>query len=97
LDSVHPSGDIKTNYGAVIIRKSRTQKKLIEVYLDLEVETSKLGMEINEKKTKYTVTSTMNIGETLGIYELEIKHSKQSRASNTWEIPLVTPTIITNA
>ena len=39
----------------------------------------------------------MNIGEMQGIYELEIKHSKQSRASNTWEISLVTPTIITNA
>jgi len=39
----------------------------------------------------------MNIGETLGIYELEIKHSKQFRASITWEITLVTITIITNA
>jgi hypothetical protein len=28
------------------------------VYLDLEEETSKLGMEINETKTKYMVTST---------------------------------------
>jgi SUMO ligase MMS21 Smc5/6 complex component len=28
------------------------------VYLDLEEETSKLGMEINENKTKYLVTST---------------------------------------
>ena len=37
---------------------ARTQKKLSEVYLDLENETSKLGMEINEKKTKYMVTST---------------------------------------
>jgi len=37
---------------------ARTQKKLIEVYLDLEEETSKLGMEINENKTKYMVTST---------------------------------------
>ena len=33
----------------------------------------------------------------LGIYELEIKHSKQFRASKTWEISLVTLTIITNA
>ena len=39
----------------------------------------------------------MNIGEMLGICELEMKHSKQSRASNTWEMSLVTPTIITNA
>jgi len=31
---------------------------LTGVYLDLEDETSKLGMEINEKKTKYMVTST---------------------------------------
>ena len=31
---------------------------LTEVCLDLEDETSKLGMEINEKKTKYMVTST---------------------------------------
>ena len=37
---------------------ARTQKKLTEVYLDLEEETSKLGMEINEYKTKYMVTST---------------------------------------
>ena len=36
---------------------ARTQKKLTGVYLDLEDETSKLGMEINEKKTKYLVTS----------------------------------------
>jgi len=28
------------------------------VYLDLEEETSKLGMEINENKSKYMVTST---------------------------------------
>jgi hypothetical protein len=34
------------------------QKKLTKVYLDLEDERSKLGMEINEKKTKYMVTST---------------------------------------
>ena len=39
----------------------------------------------------------MNIGETLGIYGLEIKHSKQFRASSIWEISLVIPTIITNA
>ena len=31
---------------------------LTKVHLDLEDETSKLGMEINEKKTKYMVTST---------------------------------------
>jgi len=37
---------------------ARTQKKLTEVYLDLEEKTSKLGMEINENKTKYMVTST---------------------------------------
>ena len=28
------------------------------------------------------------LGETLGIYELEIKHYKQFRASSTWEISL---------
>ena len=33
------------------------QKKLTEVYLDLEDETSKLGMKINEKKTKYIMYS----------------------------------------
>jgi hypothetical protein len=37
---------------------ARTQKKLTEVYLDLEEEMSKMGMEINENKTKYMVTST---------------------------------------
>jgi len=39
----------------------------------------------------------MNVGETLGIYELEIKHSKQFRVSSIWEISLVILTIITNA
>jgi hypothetical protein len=39
----------------------------------------------------------MNTGEMLGIYELETKHSKQSRASSTWEISSVAPTIIINA
>jgi hypothetical protein len=39
----------------------------------------------------------MDIGETLGIYELEIKHSKQFRASSTWDVSLVTLSIITNA
>jgi hypothetical protein len=39
----------------------------------------------------------MNIEEMLGIYELEIKHLKQFRASNTGEISLLTLTIITNA
>ena len=37
------------------------------MYLDLEKVTCKLGMEINEKKTKYMVTSTYehrrNVGE----------------------------------
>jgi hypothetical protein len=39
----------------------------------------------------------MNTGERLGIYESETKYSKQSRASNTWEITSVTSTVITNA
>jgi hypothetical protein len=39
----------------------------------------------------------MNTGEMLGIFELETKLSKQSRASNDWEISSVTPTIITSA
>jgi hypothetical protein len=34
-------------YADDIVMVTRTQKKLIEVYLDLEEETSKLGMEIN--------------------------------------------------
>ena len=84
-------------YADNIVIVARTQKKLTEVYLDLEEETRKLGMEINEKKLNIWSHPPMNIGEMLGIYELEIKHSKQSRASNTWEISLVTPTIITNA
>ena len=45
-------------YADDILIVARTQKKLTEVYLDLEEETSKLGMEINESKTKYMVTST---------------------------------------
>jgi len=45
-------------YADDIVIVGRTQKKLTEVYLDLEEETSKLGMEINEKRTKYMVTST---------------------------------------
>jgi len=39
----------------------------------------------------------INTGETLAIYDLEIKHSKQFRASSIWEISLVILTIITNA
>ena len=34
-------------YSDEIVTVTRTQKKLTEVYLDLEDETSKLGMEIN--------------------------------------------------
>ena len=45
-------------YADDIVIVTRTQKKLIEVYLDLEDETSKMGMEINVKKTKYMVTFT---------------------------------------
>jgi hypothetical protein len=37
---------------------ARTQKKLTEVYLDIAEEASKLGMEINENRTKYMVTPT---------------------------------------
>ena len=45
-------------YADDIVIVAKTQKKLTELYLDLEEETSKLGMEINENKTKYMVTST---------------------------------------
>jgi hypothetical protein len=54
-------------YADDIVIVARTQKKLIEVYVDLEYETSKLWMEINEKKTKHMVTSTYehkrNVGD----------------------------------
>jgi hypothetical protein len=40
---------------------------------------------------------TINIGEMMRIYELEIKHSKQFRAYNSWEIFLVKLTVRTNA
>ena len=40
-----------------IVIVARTQNKLTEV-IDLKEETSKLGMEINENKTKYMDTST---------------------------------------
>ena len=43
------------------------------------------------------VTSTYEHWRNAGIYELETKHSKQFRASSTWEISLVTQTVITNA
>ena len=36
----------------------------------------------------------VNTGETLGIYELEIKHSKKFRAPSIWEISLATLIII---
>jgi hypothetical protein len=45
---------------------AKTQKKLTEVYLDLEEETGKLGMEINENKTKYMVTSTYELWRNAG-------------------------------
>jgi len=64
VQKIDQKGTIFTNlsqicaYADDIVIVARTQKKLTEVYLDLEDETSKLGMEINEKKTKYMVTST---------------------------------------
>jgi hypothetical protein len=73
-------------YADEILIVARTQKKLTEVYLDLEDETRKLGMKIK-----------LNIWLHPRIYELEIKHSKQFRASSTWEISLVILAIITNA
>jgi len=48
-----------TKCADLIVIVARTQKKLTQVYLDLEEETSKLGMEINENKTKYMVTSNI--------------------------------------
>ena len=36
----------------------------------------------------------MKTGETPGMYGLEIKHSKQFRASSPWEISLVTLIIL---
>ena len=84
-------------YADDIVIVARTQKKLTEVYLDLEEKTSKLGMEINEKKTKGMVTSTYEHRRNAGDLWIGNKHSKQSRASNAWETSLVTPAIITNA
>ena len=64
-------------YADDIVIVARTQKKLIEVYLDLEDETSKLGMKINEKrKLNIWLCPSMNIRETLEIYRLETKHLK---------------------
>jgi hypothetical protein len=45
-------------YADDIVIIARTQKKQTEVYRDLEEETSKLVMEINENETKYMATST---------------------------------------
>jgi hypothetical protein len=50
-----------------------------------------------ELKLNIWLHPPVNIGEMLGIYELEIKHSKQFRASSTWEISLVTLTVTINA
>jgi hypothetical protein len=78
-----------------IVTVARTQKKLTEVtevYLDIAEETSKLGMEIMKIKLNTWLHPPMNTGEILGIYELEIKHLKQFRASNNWEISLATLT-----
>jgi len=83
-------------YADDIVIVAKTQKKLTELYLDLEEETSKLGMEINENKINIWLHPPTNIGETLRIYELERKHSKQFRASSTWEISLVTLTVRAN-
>ena len=63
-------------------RKETKKKKLTEGYLDLEAGTSKLGMEINESKTKYMVTSTCghwrNAGDLrIGNKTLEVVQSFQ--------------------
>jgi len=84
-------------YADDVVIVARTQKKLTEVYLDLEEETSKLGIKINENKTKYMVTSTYEHRRNAGDLRTGNKTSKQFRASSTWEISLVTLTIITNA
>ena len=49
------------------------KKKLTEVYLDLEEETSKLRMEINERKTKYMATYTYEHGRNAGDLRIENK------------------------
>ena len=78
-------------YADDIVNVARTQKKLTEVYLDLEDETSKLGMEINEKKTKYMVTSTYehrrNAGDLrIGNKTFEAVQSFQYLGNNTSNI-----------
>jgi len=50
-----------------------------------------------KRKLNIWLHPPMNTGEMLGIYELETKYSNQSRASSTWEISSVTPTLIINA
>ena len=80
-------------------RKERIQHLYIYLFIYLFIHSS-IYPPIHPSITvclKLCNLKPMNIGEMQGIYELEIKHSKQSRASNTWEISLVTPTIITNA
>jgi hypothetical protein len=64
IQKIDQTGTISTKLSQICARAddivivARTQKKLTEVYLDLEEDMSKLGMEINENKTKYMVTST---------------------------------------
>jgi sorting nexin-29 len=60
-------------YADDIVIVARKQRKLIEVYLDLEEETSKLGMEMNENKTKYTVTSPYEHRRNAGDLRIENK------------------------
>jgi hypothetical protein len=83
-------------YADDIVIVARTQKKLTEVYLDLTEEMSKLGMEINENKTKYMVTSAYEHRRNAGVLRIGIKHLKQIRSSNTWKISLATLTITIN-
>ena len=55
---------------------ARTQKKLTKVYLDLEEETSKLGMEIHENKIKYMITSTYEHRRNAGDLQIRSKTFK---------------------
>jgi hypothetical protein len=62
----------------VIIARSR--EKIIEIYKKMEEKAGKIGLEVNERKTKYTIMSTS--GSRRKPQELKIERKLFTRVSN---------------